>query len=154
MITTSNINSALVKRLENLGILITKDIKNVQPPSLYIKYIASNSTEVANATSQLRYSFGIYYFSDKQTFLDLTTREKELKKALKKPLKVEYTNDNEDDKKIKILDISSIEFDFNEDDYVLNCIINFEFMLSDEVNNRYDDEYNNEEIMDELEISY
>ena len=151
MITTSNINKAIVTRLQDLNIVMTKDIKNPVPPCLYVDYIASNNTEIANETNQIRYSFGIYYFSDKNTLLDLTQKEIELKKAFKKPLRVEYKDDKENVLN-RFLKISSLEIDLNEDDYILNCIINFDFIESEIDENPYNHDYYNEEIMEDLEL--
>lgn len=152
MITISNINKAIVERLKKYGCVITKDIKNPNPPCWYISFIANNKTEIANQTYQVRYSFNINYFSDVENLLDLTKSETLLKQAFQKPLKVEYQNED-NETLIKFIRISSYEVDFNEEDYILNCVINFDFIYTEKCENEYD-EYVNDETMETLEMDF
>ena len=132
MITTANIYKALRLRLEkhfkDINIQI-KDIKNIDPPCIYIEYANGSTEDIANETTQAKYLFNIAYFSEEETLIDLTTIEKKLKSAFIKPLKVFYTANAENEKIFyKFLDITNSSTSFDEINYVLTFAINFDFI--------------------------
>ena len=181
MITTQNIYKALKQRLsENFPDITNsvKDVKNPQRPCLYVEVVESHDREVANDTIETNCSFNIVYYSAQQTLLDLTEIEKRLRLSLKKPLKV-FTVFNEpenideiesatveqmlgetinkfadsDEQTFRFLEIKDVETTLDEYDYILECSLGFEFLHGANIGNPYD-EYDNYEIMDELDINY
>ncbi len=154
MITTADIYKALKLRLEDcfedLNIQV-KDVKNISLPCFNIEYISGNKQEIANETTQAKYSFNIVYFSEEKTLIDLTSIEEKLKTALKKPLKVFYNLINDNVKSCyKFLEAINTNIDFDENDYILTFAINFDFIEPIEIQennektdanaNPYDDE--------------
>ena len=155
MITTQDIYTALKTRLSTDFSDITnqiKDLKNPERPCIYVEYVESHDREVAEDTIETNSQFNIVYFSEEQTLLDLTNIEKRLRQSLKKPLSVEYAVSN-NESVIKFLDFTEIECEVFEDDYILECSFAFNFLQNADVNNPYD-EYENNEIMYELDINY
>lgn len=152
MITTADIYRAIKSRLEatftNENIQI-KDFKNPEPPCFYIQYITSKDIDVTLDTKETITSFNIVYFSDKKTLSDLTEIEKRLKEAFKKPL---YITDEENNF-LKWLEISSKTSNPNETDYILTYTLDFDFLQDTEIDNPYD-EYENNEMMNELTVNY
>lgn len=179
MITTQNIYKAIKQRLSDDFSDITnsvKDIKNPDRPCFYVEYIESHDREVANNTIETTCSFDIVYFSDNRTLLDLTEIEKRLRMSLRKPLKVfkifnEPLNISEiesdtvdellgvrinnfaagDEQIFGFLDVKDIDISIDEDDYILECSIGFEFLHSANIGNPYE-EYDNYELMNDLYI--
>lgn len=154
MITIADIYKALKLRLEDcfedLNIQV-KDVKNISLPCFNIEYISGNKQEIANETTQTKYSFNIVYFSEEKTLIDLTSIEEKLKTALKKPLKVFYNLINDNVKSCyKFLEAINTNIDFDENDYILTFAINFDFIEPIEIQennektdsnaNPYDDE--------------
>lgn len=154
MITTKDIYRAIKQRLSEDfpdKTAQNKDLKNPLRPCIYVEFVESNDRIVANDTVQTTCSFNIVYYSADKTFLDLTDMAKSLQKSLKKPLKVNYQYDNED--KYKFLEITDAEITMDEYEYIMECSIGFDFLQDAKVVNPYD-EYQNNEIMDELGINY
>lgn len=155
MITTQNIYRAIKQRLNSDFSDITnqiKDLKNPARPCFYVEFVESHDRIVANDTIQTTCSFNIVYYSDKKTLLDLTKVEKDLHKSLKKPLKVGYQA-GVNETKYRFLDILDVECEPDEYEYILECAIGFDFMQDNETENPYD-EYQNNELMEELDITY
>lgn len=151
MITTQNIYKAIRTRLTaDLPTITTqiKDVKNPTPPCLYIQYISVNENEVASDTINTITSFAIVYFSDKKTLLDLLQVEQKLRKSFRKPLKIEYTEDNTTKQRFVLID--AVTSDLNETDYILTVTLDFNFYQNSDIENPFDD-YDNIELMQVLE---
>lgn len=151
MITTQNIYKAIRTKLSSGLSSVTvqiKDIKNPNPPCLYIQYVSSNETESANDLINTVASFAVYYFSDKKTLLDLLEKEESLRKLFKKPLKVQFLNGQQTES--RFLNIDNINTSLNETDYILTVTLDFNFYQNADVENPYD-EYNNTNLMQILE---
>lgn len=115
------IKKMLETSFSNINVQI-KDIKNPAPPCFYIKPINTNSIQSAKEFETSNISFDIIYFSCEETLLDLFNVQKELQKVFQAPLKVSKENEEE----ITFIEISNIDFSFNEEDYILNCTIDIE----------------------------
>lgn len=145
----------LENKFPNIKVQI-KDIKNPNPPCFYIKFIGGTTTQTATEFENNDCSFDIIYFSDVGTLQDLLLIEKTLKKIFKNPLKIELTDE---EKTVCYQETDSISTNLNEDDYILNCTVSFSVdqlntetdINSTDFENRYG-EYDNEELMEELEL--
>ena len=151
MITTQDIYRAIRFRLEtgfadkNIQV---KDDKNPQRPCFYIEYNDVHDRVDADGVINTISQFNIIYFSETRTLLELTEIEKELRKILQKPLKITDI----DGSFKKWLEIQNIEITADEDDYILDCDIDFDFLQDSEVDNPYD-EYQNDELMNDLTVN-
>ena len=152
MITAANIYKAIKIRLEfffsDIKLQI-KDIKTINPPCVYIELANSNRKEIANETFEATYGFNIVYFSKDETLKDLIQKQNIINKAFKKPLKVVYySNFNEElSPYIKYLDITSLSFELDETNYILSCGLNFNFIEPQEI-------YTNNEKLEENKTPY
>ncbi len=152
-IETSDIYRAIRRTLERYFPEIKvqiKDIKNPAPPCFYIKFIGNTTIQTALEFENNTCSFDIIYFSNIETLQDLLSVEKTLKSIFKKPLKVELLNGI-----TQYQEIDSISINTNENDYILNCTISLsidQLCNDDENENRYD-EYENDEMLEELDIT-
>jgi hypothetical protein len=162
MIDTINIYKSIRERLEayfpDVNCQI-KDVKNViaGQPCFYIKFVAEKTNLNNLAYERNVSSFDVIYFSGEKTSLDLLSKKRILKTLFKKPLNVEEV----------WVEIESIDFNLNEDDYILNCTLDFDFVQQIEnvtddttgndvvnyTNTRYEGDYYNDEMMDELTIN-
>lgn len=153
MIEIADIYRSIKTRLEdNSEIPIQiKDIKTPAPPCYYIKYINGKNTTTATDYVENNVSFDVIYFSAEETLADLMEQEQLLKQIFSKPLKIEYQES------VIYQEIDNITTSFNEDDYILNCKLEFNINQcvtdseSVDIINRYD-EFENDEYIDELEI--
>lgn len=153
MIATSNIYQSIKTVLENHtdATVQIKDIKTPTPPCYYIKYINGVDRLTATDYVESSISFEVIYFSAEKTLTDLMEQEILLKQLFSKPLKIEYNES------AIYQEIDNITISFNEDDYILNCKLEFNINQcvtdseSVDIINRYD-EFENDEYMDELEI--
>lgn len=153
MIEIADIYKSIKTRLEdNSEIPIQiKDIKTPVPPCYYIKYINGKNTTTATDYVENNISFDVIYFSAEETLADLMEQEQLLKQIFSKPLKIEYQES------VIYQEIDNITTSFNEDDYILNCKLEFNINQcvtdseSVDIINRYD-EFENDEYIDELEI--
>lgn len=110
-----------------------KEIKSADRPCFYIKIITAKKDSA---------SFNLIYFAETryEGYLDLLTKINELGDLLKLPLKVSDR---------KYLDIDEVEFNLNEDEYILDTLFNVDFAEVSETENVDD---NNQELMTDLEI--
>ena len=159
MITTANIYKAIRERLEDNfveEIVQVKDLKNPVEPCFLIEYIGSNDSISANDTLAANYTFNIVYFSKDKTLIDLLRIESRLKNIFKNPIKVEYSENSVT--KNQFLDISDIDVDIDEDDYILEFELNYRFNQNLYVNrdmspaeDYYETgEYDNDNLMEDL----
>jgi hypothetical protein len=159
MIETTDIYRTLKELLEtNFDITVQiKDKKTPVPPCFYIEFVAEKESQTATEFNNNQCSFDLVYFSKEETLLDLLTVKKKLQKLLKKPLKITLLDDN---KTVQYQEIDDVEYNLNEEDYVLNCIISLNINQSTgstpsykgvDYDNRYD-EFESDEVMEELEI--
>lgn len=153
MIELSNIYQSIKTVLENNTntTVQIKDIKTPTPPCYYIKYINGKNNATATDYVESSISFDVIYFSAEETLADLMEQEILLKQLFSKPLKIEYNES------VIYQEIDNITTSFNEDDYILNCKLEFNINQcvtdseSVDIINRYD-EFENDEYMEELEI--
>lgn len=154
MIEKNDIYKSIKKTLEtNSDVVVqNKDIKTPVPPCYYIKFINGQNKTTATDYIEDNVTFDIVYFSAEETLADLMEKEKLLKTLFSKPLKIECNNES-----VIYQEIDSIITSFNEDDYILNCKLEFNINQcvtdseSIDIINRYD-EFDNEDYMEELEI--
>lgn len=124
----------------------TKDVKNPHPPCFYIKSVADTSRQTGSEYETTDYSFNIIYFSGNETAEDLLTIKERLKKLLKKPIKVVAY---EDETCISWVEINSVDFTLDEDDYFFNAVLTIEHIQPMGVD-RFESENNS--LMDEMEL--
>lgn len=137
--------SDLLKANFTIGVE-TKDIKNPKPPCFYIKPVSDSFSQTATNYGTTAYSYSIIYFSGAETLEDLLTVKELLKKVIqKKPLRVISYDDNEC---INDLEINSLDFNLDEDDYILTAILNLDLTQRLEVES--DDDV---EIMENMELN-
>lgn len=124
-----NIKTCLENAFPNITVQ-TKDIKNPIVPCFYIKVISETSTLSAVEYETNRISFDVIYFAQNDELLELLEVEKQLKTLFTKPLQVKKL-DKED---ITFVEIDNINFNLNEEDYVLNCTIDIGLLQEIETN--------------------
>lgn len=148
MIETSDIyrtlRQTLEKNFENIKVQI-KDVKNPKPPCFYVKFINGVTRQSADEYMSDSIIFDVIYFSLDLTLKDLLSKEKLLKKIFSKPLKIQIGDI------VQYQEIESVSINLNEEDYILNCTLEISLNQKADEDNRYE-EYDNEEIMEELEI--
>ena len=155
MIKTSDIYRSFRKLLEsnfeNIPVQI-KDIKNPKPPCIYIKYIGGTDSQTADQYTTSNISFDIIYFSGDETLKDLLSVENVFKKIFKKPVKIEVLGNGNIEQTV-YNEIDSISTSLDEDDYILHCMLSLAVnqLIPEAETNKYD-EYDNNELMEELEI--
>lgn len=125
-----------------------KDFKVPKPPCFYIKYISGTGKQTAEEYKEDNISIDIIYFAKNEKLLDLLKIQKELNVLFHKPLKIKLSDKS--DSIIQYQEIEDITMNLNEEDYVLNCTITLNIEQRLDLKNRYD-EYDNEDLMDELE---
>jgi len=118
-----------------------KEIKTADRPCFYIKFITEKDIQLAESYTQESISFDLLYFAESryEGYLDLLDKRNELKALLKKPLKVGD----------KYLEIDEIEFNLNEDEYILDTLFNVNSAEYEEIESVDD---NNQELMENLVI--
>lgn len=142
-----SIKELLEKTFEDIPVQI-KDLKVPKPPCFYIKYVTGAGLQTAEEYKQDECSFDIIYFAKNEKLLDLLKIQKTLNLIFHKPLKIKLTSGTES--KIQYQEIDNITTNLNEKDYVLNCTISMTVEQKLDLENRFD-EYDNDEIMDEME---
>lgn len=160
MIDTIDIYRALKKKIEAnfTAPVFIKDEKMPEPPCFYIKYVAGTHTQTAEVCEREQCTFDIIYFAENENLLDLLQKKKELKRMFMKPLPVTLRITDIEFKQYQ--EIDSIQFNLNEDDYDLHCMLSMTIDQSDRTeaqaggtfDNRYD-EYDNNEFMKDLELN-
>lgn len=150
-IETADLYRSIKKRIEdnfeNIPVQI-KDKKNPHPPCFYIDFVSRIDSQTATEYENNSIIFDIVYFSEEQTLRDLTRKEKVLRRIFKKALEIELTENNVNT--VQYQEIDSISFNFNEDDYILNCTLNISLdQYSDDFGT---DDSDNDYTMEELNL--
>ena len=153
-----SIRNLLKENFPNITIQ-EKDKKTPNSPCFYIKYITGKTTQDASEIENTDCSFEIIYFAENEELLELLEIETKLNEILKKPSHIELTNTNESEKQNQYQEINVYSIALNEQDYVLSCIVSLEITqttgagcdIGTDFSNRFD-EYDNEELMEEVEI--
>ena len=100
-----------------------RDIKNVHRPCFYVNFISENSSKIADLVTQDIVSFDVIYFAETSHsgYLDLLSKKKYLKSILNNPIKTEKG----------YITVSELDFNINNQDYVLNTV--FDVIVSSEI---------------------
>ncbi len=162
MIETDDIYRAINSRLElafpDIPVM-AKDMKTPEPPCFYIKFVTGSTSQSAIEYENENLAFNVLYFSQSNTLSDLVVVSKQLKQIFKKPLKIEMA----DTGITQWQEINGINESFNEEDYVLSCTLDINLIQCqqyyDKTSNFRDtnfidryDEYDNDELIEEIEI--
>ncbi len=144
-----SIKELLESNFDNIPVQL-KELKTPKPPCFYIKFNSSTEKQIAQEYKEDNISIDIIYFSQNEELNDLLRIQKELNRLFHKPLKIKLSNELKTE--IQYQEIEKIATSLNEQDYVLNCTITLNVKQRLDLDNRFD-EYDNENLMDELEYT-